>query len=235
MAEHSSCVTVSPLFPMTNVLTSAMRQSTIYVATASVLIGIACAAGCKSQGVLAKREAEKCCPTDIRKTVPWCAGEDALFKCPCEPNAAFYGYKPTCWRTWPASGATWRDLHCGKQHHDAIITDISQQNRELIQLPAAVEPDLAVPGDTATPAPDAPPSSQEDQESAASPKIGPKPPAALEPPTSETETNEVEPPKFQLPRIELPKPSSNRAEPEANAEDEKPLPVLGPVPLPPVE
>jgi hypothetical protein len=61
---------------------------------------------------MVKRESELNCPTDIRKTVPWCAGEDAIFCCPCFPDGSFYGHKPTCWRTWPAPGAVWRDLRC---------------------------------------------------------------------------------------------------------------------------
>jgi len=69
--------------------------------------------GCQNFGVLVKRESELNCPTDIRKTVPWCVGEDAVFRCPCGPNQEFHGHKPTCWGIWPASGAAWRDAHCG--------------------------------------------------------------------------------------------------------------------------
>lgn len=101
--------------------------------------------GCKSTGILAKREAEQCCPTDIRKTVPWCAGEDAIFQCPCRPSSEFYGYKPTCWGIWPASGAAWRDAHCGELHHGAIITDLANQNRELIELPPLTAPPTPSP------------------------------------------------------------------------------------------
>jgi len=69
--------------------------------------------GCHQHyGVLVKRESEQNCPTDIRQTVPWCAGEDAIFRCPCGPNEQFHGHKPTCWRPWQSSGAQWRDLHC---------------------------------------------------------------------------------------------------------------------------
>ena len=59
-----------------------------------------------------KRESEFNCPTDVRQTVPWCAGEDAIFHCPCHPAYEFYGYKPTCWGDWPTSGAEWRDTYC---------------------------------------------------------------------------------------------------------------------------
>jgi hypothetical protein len=70
------------------------------------------ATGCQV-GIFAKRESECSCPTDIRKTVPWCAGEDAVFICPCGPSGDFYGHKPTCWRTWPAPATVWRDAYCG--------------------------------------------------------------------------------------------------------------------------
>ncbi len=59
-----------------------------------------------------KRASELSCPTDIRKTQCWCFGEDAVFSCPCGPDEEFYGYQPTCWRNWPASGAQWRDSRC---------------------------------------------------------------------------------------------------------------------------
>ena len=70
------------------------------------------AGGCHRYGMLVKRESELNCPTDIRKTVPWCAGEDAIFRCPCGPSSNFYGHKPTCWRNWPLPGAKWRDAYC---------------------------------------------------------------------------------------------------------------------------
>lgn len=68
--------------------------------------------GCH-HGILTKRESELNCPTDIRRTVPWCAGEDAIFHCPCGPSRVFYGHKPTCWGIWPAPGSAWRDSYCG--------------------------------------------------------------------------------------------------------------------------
>ena len=98
------------------------------IATTSLVIVTAIAVGgCKQFGILAKREHEKCCPTDIRQTVPWCAGEDALFHGPCKPDAHYYGYKPTCWGVWPTSGAEWRDTHCGGIHHGAIISDLTNR------------------------------------------------------------------------------------------------------------
>ncbi|MEM8946767.1 MAG: hypothetical protein AAGD11_16455 [Planctomycetota bacterium] len=198
--------------------------------------------GCKSTGLLAKREAEKCCPTDIRKTVPWCAGEDALFQCPCEPSPVFYGYKPTCWRTWPASGAAWRDVHCGNQHHRAIITDLTHQNPELIELPAlrslptpAEQPEASeVPKDesneTELPKPNPPVEN------------GPKPldiPTLKEPPKFEPAPEA--PPLNELPPAEPPPlidppppPATNGPDPEA-IESASPRPILGPIPLPPID
>src|SRR5262245_17947384 len=70
------------------------------------------ATGCHSFGPLVKRDSELNCPTDIRRTVPWCAGEDAIFHCPCGPDGPFYGHRPTCWRTWPAPASVWRDEYC---------------------------------------------------------------------------------------------------------------------------
>ena len=67
--------------------------------------------GCR-HGILAKRSAELCCPTDIRKTVNWKCGEDAVFCPPCRPDHAYFGHKPTCWRDWPTSGEDWRDVNC---------------------------------------------------------------------------------------------------------------------------
>lgn len=79
---------------------------------AFTLCGSLLASGCH-HGLLQKRQSEMNCPTDIRKTVPWCAGEDAIFRCPCGPSSQFYGHKPTCWGHWPTSGSDWRDSYCG--------------------------------------------------------------------------------------------------------------------------
>jgi len=69
--------------------------------------------GCRPFGYQVKRNSEFCCPTDIRQTVPWRAGEDAIFHSPCGPDSDFHGYKPTRWGIWPASGAEWRDAYGG--------------------------------------------------------------------------------------------------------------------------
>ena len=80
-----------------------------------ILVGTVLSGCCHSLGLLVKRDSELNCPTDIRRTVPWCAGEDAIFRCPCGPADEFYGHKPTCWRTWPAPAAVWRDSYCSGQ------------------------------------------------------------------------------------------------------------------------
>ncbi len=82
------------------------------VLIAVLLSGVTLLSGCYS-GLKMKREQELSCPTDIRQKVPWCAGEDAIFACPCGPDSEFYGMKPTCWSEWPASGADWRNAFCG--------------------------------------------------------------------------------------------------------------------------
>jgi hypothetical protein len=77
----------------------------------SLILFIAAASGC-NLCCCGKRASELECPTDIRQTHCWCFGEDAIFHCPCGPDSEFYGYQPTCWRSWPAPGAVWRDMHC---------------------------------------------------------------------------------------------------------------------------
>lgn len=86
-----------------------MSITRLCIVTALTVLSV----GCHSFGLCAKRESESNCPTDIRKTVPWCAGEDAIFVCPCGPEGNFYGHRPTCWRDWPTSAAAWRDMSCG--------------------------------------------------------------------------------------------------------------------------
>lgn len=85
-----------------------MRRHSLFL----VIGGIAALCGCRPGWAL-KRQSEMNCPTDIRQTVPWCAGEDAVFHCPCSPASDYYGHKPTCWGAWPTSGAAWRDAYCG--------------------------------------------------------------------------------------------------------------------------
>jgi len=77
-------------------------------------------AGCSQFGCLTKKESECNCPTDIRQMVPWCAGEDAIFQCPCGPDREFYGHKPTCWGAWPAPAAQWRDAYCGPPQQEGV-------------------------------------------------------------------------------------------------------------------
>lgn len=81
-----------------------------------MLMLAATALGCRAHGPFVKRESEVRCPTDVRKTVPWCYGEDAIFMCPCGPAQAYHGLKPTCWRPWPGTAAEWRDSHCYGGH-----------------------------------------------------------------------------------------------------------------------
>jgi len=177
--------------------------------TASLLIFATLATlGCKSSGVLAKREAEKCFPTDIRKTLPWCAGEDALFQGPCRPSSEFYGYKPTCWGIWPTSGAAWRDAHCGELHHQAIIADFTNQNRELIELPTL---------------PTSPEATQHSTEKIEVPAKG-----------ESTGPPEISSPERARINLIVPDPGNEQAEPTHNEED-LPQPTFGLIRLPSVE
>lgn len=206
-----------------------MHKATIIM----MMIAATAACGCKSTGFLAKREAEKCCPTDIRKTVPWCAGEDALFKCPCEPSTAFYGYKPTCWRTWPTNGSTWRDMHCGNQHHAAVITELTNQNPELIELPALKSlPAPATEAEAEQPEGKEEPVDSQPAISVPSVKIDLEPaPEAPEVPMLKQDLLKKQP---SVPEETTEQPAPTVGVPEAIRED-LPRPVLGPIPLPPVD
>ncbi len=111
--------------------------------------------GCRNHGILVKRESEMNCPTDIRQMVPWCVGEDAVFRCPAGPNEQFHGHKPTCWRLWQTSGAEWRDMYCaplGKQGDEEIpsslpVEQIAQPTELPVEAltPANVGPEMAQP------------------------------------------------------------------------------------------
>lgn len=111
-----------------------------------ILVLVLGTCGCSPCGCLVKRQSELSCPTDIRQTVPWCVGEDAIFHCPCGPNQSFYGYKPTCWGVWPAPAAEWRDERCGP-HMDHYEGDE--------YLPEELPP--LSPGQPEEAAPDTPP------------------------------------------------------------------------------
>jgi hypothetical protein len=138
----------------------AMPALRITVIVASALFVGGCRCGC-----LMKRQSETNCPTDIRQTVPWCAGEDAVFHCPCRPARAFYGHKPTCWGAWPTCGAEWRDAHCVSPVCDypselihqapalALPTGPGRSSEELIQGEPPVELQRKPPVDGALPAP----------------------------------------------------------------------------------
>lgn len=102
--------------------------------------------GCRQYGYLVKRESELNCPTDIRQTVPWCVGEDAIFRCPCGPDGDFYGHKPTCWGVWPAPGAHWRDAFCGPLQHECVLVESSEPDVGRPILPDPLPTPAAEPG-----------------------------------------------------------------------------------------
>ena len=152
--------------------------------------------GCHQYGILVKRESEMNCPTDIRKTVPWCAGEDAIFSCPCGPNEQFHGHKPTCWRLWQTSGEEWRDMHCQPLERRTEVEVPESISTEYIPLPivdsvdesegSEEEPELAKP--------EAEDSSSDDDPSSSDDNSLPEPSESttnpLEPPTDETSYQE---------------------------------------------
>lgn len=140
-------------------------------------------AGCHSFGVCAKRESELNCPTDVRKTVPWCAGEDAVFACPCGPNESFYGHRATCWRDWPTSAAAWRDMSCGPTVI-AETTTVGEPNPFRGQPAAPTPAPEAIPNPIELPPLPAP-----------EPQIGPTPKAIQESAPAESLGPPVLPPK----------------------------------------
>jgi hypothetical protein len=105
---------------------------------------LAAASGCHSFGPLVKRESEMNCPTDIRRTVPWCWGQDAIFSCPCGPTDDFYGHKPTCWRCWPAPASQWRNAYCGYPTPCPTELPVSAVDGAIMVLPPT-EVDVAEP------------------------------------------------------------------------------------------
>jgi hypothetical protein len=111
---------------------------------------LALTTGCQPFGYKAKAASECACPTDIRKTVPWCAGEDAIFHCPCGPSGPTFGARPTCWREWPIPATEWRDMHCSGMLGSACVTDAHQVPMTPI-LPA--EPVDAAPTQALPPLP----------------------------------------------------------------------------------
>lgn len=112
-----------------------MQNYYLALAMCSALLANGC-----HHGLLQKRQSEMNCPTDIRKTIPWCAGEDAIFRCPCGPSSNFYGHKPTCWGYWPAPGAEWRDSYCGCPVQYATEEELSVPTPVAEPLPEATEP-----------------------------------------------------------------------------------------------
>lgn len=120
-----------------------------------MLLLSAAMSGCHSFGPLVKRDSEENCPTDIRKTVPWCAGEDAIFQCPCGPSEDYYGHKPTCWRTWPGPTTVWRDSYCAGACPCSLGPNVNGSNELLILPPTeegSLEPVQAPEAEGAAPA-----------------------------------------------------------------------------------
>src|SRR5215203_4467240 len=56
---------------------------------------------------------EKNCPTDARRIYRG-AGEEAVRRCPCGIDRAYYGHKPTEWRAWP-EGWRYGQYSCSTQ------------------------------------------------------------------------------------------------------------------------
>jgi hypothetical protein len=82
------------------------------------------------------------CPTDICNKLLCCMGDEPDFHCPCEPSQPFFGYKPTCWGVWPASGEAWRDAYCGPPAAGCVVPE------PALMEPANVNGDSAGGGST---------------------------------------------------------------------------------------
>jgi len=113
----------------------------------ALLAVLALASGCTSFGPMVKRQSELNCPTDVRQTVPWCAGEDAIFRCPCGPDGQFYGHRPTGWRCWPASATVWREAYCAGPVICEDAGTIVPGPAQVQPLPAVEEPEPIPQGD----------------------------------------------------------------------------------------
>lgn len=72
------------------------------------------AIGVASVGCQLNRSEEQCCPTDARRLVYSCAGQEAVRQGPCGPNEAFYGHHPTCWGSWPNGWEVYQADHCAQ-------------------------------------------------------------------------------------------------------------------------
>jgi hypothetical protein len=95
-----------------------MRQ----LGTLSLIVCLAAASGC-NLCCWGKRNSELEGPTDIRKSLYWCFGEDAVFEQPLGPSREDYGLKPTCWREWPDGGPRCFNAGCGPTMSDGIPID----------------------------------------------------------------------------------------------------------------
>ncbi|MEO2046116.1 MAG: hypothetical protein ABGX16_06025 [Pirellulales bacterium] len=191
-----------------------------------LLSGVILLGGCRS-GLMGKRESELNCPTDIRQKLFWCAGEDALFSCPCGPDGEFYGMKPTCWGEWPASGADWRNAYCGAPAEPySLSSDEVISTSEAISgvpLPASVDDPVPASVDDQVPASvdDQVPAFVDDPDKSYNPfgsslQVTPAPPLA-------EESAKVEKPVDKLPSgRSIEKPDSLPALSEENSENAVP-------------
>jgi hypothetical protein len=85
-----------------------------------LLLGV-CASGCCQAFPLL---GENNCPTDARR-IYLGAGEEAVRRCPCGPDRAFYGHKPTSWRTWP-EGWRYGQYPCSPQVVQPATSDLQE-------------------------------------------------------------------------------------------------------------
>lgn len=181
---------------------------------------------------------EDCCPTDARRLVYSCAGQEAVRQGPCGPNEAYYGHHPTCWSAWPDGWRQYEADHCS---HEGSCDGGCEGGCE-IQSPTraaaehevmGVEPYAEVigRGPEITPIPEIAPAEE------ALPPRAPEPLPSAEP-VFNVESAPVNEPIFSFdpaPSIGLPP----KVQPEPNAEPAEPVRAVAPArttaPAPPVE
>jgi len=145
-----------------------------------LLLASACAGGC-CQAFPVPGEGR--CPTDARRIYVG-AGEEAVRRCPCGPDRAFYGHKPTDWRTWPEGWRYGQYPCCPREGQEMTIEPQEQ-------LPPGIPAEVPNPfrNDSHSEAP--PPAARKPPEVDSEISFGPAKPAPL--PTLPPQSSPIQP------------------------------------------
>ncbi|MEO0531285.1 MAG: hypothetical protein AAF266_12030 [Planctomycetota bacterium] len=103
------------------------------IALLAVPSGLAGLAGCNFQ------EHYGHCPTDARAITLSCAGQEAVRKCPCGPDAAYYGHRPTTWTSWPTG---WEQYEC---EQCVVTTESVSKSVSIVNEPTPAIAEIAPP------------------------------------------------------------------------------------------